>query len=135
MKPSVRTIAFATVYWLIVFTVGFVLGVLRTLYLVPRIGDFRAELIEAPILLGACWWTAQWLNRRKLFALSLSQSIWAGTLAGLFLISAEISMTGLVRGVDFASWLTARSYGSIILFFLLAAVFAAMPTMTRSARS
>ena len=49
------------VYFALVFAVGFVLGAICTLWLVPRVGTRTAELMEMPIMLvvtiGAARWT------------------------------------------------------------------------------
>ena len=44
-------VAGGAVYFLMVFAVGFVLGVARTLWLVPRVGIRWAELLEMPVML------------------------------------------------------------------------------------
>ncbi|HEX4920487.1 MAG TPA: hypothetical protein VFV92_07080, partial [Candidatus Bathyarchaeia archaeon] len=38
-------------YFGLVFGVGFVLGTIRTLWVVPRVGTRKAELMEMPIML------------------------------------------------------------------------------------
>jgi hypothetical protein len=43
------------VYFAVVFVVAFAIGVVRTLLLAPRIGDVRAVLLEAPIIIGRSW--------------------------------------------------------------------------------
>ena len=39
------------IYFAFVFGAGFVLGAIRTLWVVPRVGTRLAELMEAPIML------------------------------------------------------------------------------------
>jgi len=51
-------------YFAGVFAVGFLLGVLRTLVLAPRIGETLAVLIELPIILGASWLICRRILRR-----------------------------------------------------------------------
>ena len=40
------------VYFAVVFAVGFVLGTIRTLWVVPRFGARTAELMEMPVMLA-----------------------------------------------------------------------------------
>lgn len=47
-------------YFAIVFAVGFVLGTIRTLWVVPRVGERKAELMEMPIMLAVTIVTARW---------------------------------------------------------------------------
>lgn len=52
------------VYLLVVFGVGFVLGTIRQLVVVPAVGERWAELGEAPLMLVASYLTARWAVRR-----------------------------------------------------------------------
>jgi hypothetical protein len=45
---------------IIVFLIGFILGIIRILLLVPRLGETTAVLIEAPMILGASWLVCRW---------------------------------------------------------------------------
>jgi hypothetical protein len=53
-------------YFTVVFGTGFVLGAIRTLWVVRRLGTRMAELLEAPIMLVvmilASRWTVLWLT-------------------------------------------------------------------------
>ena len=52
------------VYFLIVFAIGFVLGTVRVLFVVPRFGATNAVLIELPVMLAVSWIVCAWLVRR-----------------------------------------------------------------------
>jgi len=54
----------AVVYFLAVFAVGFLLGTIRVLLVAPRLGDFRAVLLELPLMLGASWFASGWAMAR-----------------------------------------------------------------------
>jgi len=47
-------------YFALVFGAGFVLGTIRTLWVVPRVGTRMAELMEAPIMLVVTVVAARW---------------------------------------------------------------------------
>ena len=51
-------------YFALVFGAGFVLGTIRTLFVVPRVGTRMAELLETPIMLVVTIVAAQWIIRR-----------------------------------------------------------------------
>ena len=51
-------------YFAVVFGTGFVLGPIRMLWLVPRVGARTAELLEAPVMLVAIVLLARWVVRR-----------------------------------------------------------------------
>jgi hypothetical protein len=51
-------------YFGLVFGVGFVLGTIRTLWVVPRVGTRKAELMETPIMLVITIVAARWIILR-----------------------------------------------------------------------
>ncbi len=51
-------------YFVVVFAVGFVLGTIRTLWVIPRFGARTAELMETPIMLIVSIVTARWTVAR-----------------------------------------------------------------------
>ena len=59
-----RIAAAATLYFAIVFGVGFLLGPIRVLWLEPRVGPIIAAACEAPFLLAAMIVAARWIVAR-----------------------------------------------------------------------
>jgi len=53
-------------YFALVFGAGFVLGTIRTLWIVPRLSARMAELMETPIMLVITILAARWTVRRLL---------------------------------------------------------------------
>ncbi|MBC7637827.1 MAG: hypothetical protein H7251_19755 [Acetobacteraceae bacterium] len=53
-----------TVYFLILFAVGFVMGTIRVLVVAPRTGALAATLVELPVMLVAGWYFCRWAIRR-----------------------------------------------------------------------
>ncbi len=51
-------------YFLGVFTLGFILGVIRIFFLVPHTGPMVAVLIELPVILFFSWVFCRFLTRR-----------------------------------------------------------------------
>jgi hypothetical protein len=51
-------------YFAIIFSLGFVLGAMRVLVVIPRIGELAATLLEVPVLLAASWFVSGWLIKR-----------------------------------------------------------------------
>jgi hypothetical protein len=84
-------------YAIIVFLIGFILGTIRVLLLVPRLGKTTAVIVEAPIILTASWFVCRWCvdridARRTVPARSLM-----GFVAFLVLMLAEVGL-GAVLG-------------------------------------
>lgn len=53
----------ATVYFVALFALGFVLGTIRTLFVVPRLGLLAATAVEVPVMLAAGWLACRWIVR------------------------------------------------------------------------
>lgn len=59
-----RAFAAVTVYFLALFSLGFVLGTIRVLVVAPRIGVLGATLLEVPLMLAAAFILCRWTVRR-----------------------------------------------------------------------
>ena len=97
-------------YAIIVFLIGFILGTIRVLLLVPRLGETIAVIVEAPIIPAASWFVCRWCVDR----LSVRRTVPARSLMGLVafavLMSAEVGL-GAVFGRSIADQLA--TYGSL----------------------
>ena len=60
---TLRTIKGGLEYFALVFGTGFVLGVLRVSFLVPRLGERLAELAEMPLMLAVILFAALHVTR------------------------------------------------------------------------
>ena len=60
----IRALFAGSVYFLLVFTAGFVLGTVRTLVLVPHLGTLVATLIEAPLMLAIGYAACRFVLKR-----------------------------------------------------------------------
>ena len=58
-----KTACAGLVYFALVLGTGFVLGVFRVLFVVPRIGERWAELAEMPIMAAAIFFSAGYVLR------------------------------------------------------------------------
>lgn len=61
MNNSIRV---GFLYFVAVFAIGFLLGTLRVLVLIPRLGELVSTFIELPILLSAAWLISDFLTTR-----------------------------------------------------------------------
>lgn len=59
-----RPFTAATVYFLALFALGFLLGTIRVLFVSPRIGELAATLLEAPLMLIAAFFLCRWVVGR-----------------------------------------------------------------------
>jgi hypothetical protein len=121
-----RAIRFGIVYCAIVFTAGFVLGTIRTLLLLPRVGERAAELIEAPIMLVIVMLAASRLVRSASPPMPPSAWLAAGLVALGLLLSIELTVVLQLRGLTLTEYVAGRDAvaGTVYLaslgFFALA---------------
>lgn len=76
-------------YFAIIFAVGFVLGTIRVLILLPHVGEMTAVLLEGPFILGASWVVCGILVRRFNVAAAFVPRFAMGASALTLLLLAE----------------------------------------------
>ncbi len=116
-------------YFAVVFGAGFVLGPIRLLWLVPRVGTRTAELLEAPIMLAVIIVSCKWLVRQLEVPAGRSSRLGMGILALLFLLAAELSLVGPLQGYSIGDYLEARDPVSGTVYYLMLGLFALMPLL------
>jgi hypothetical protein len=85
-------------YFGAVFAIGFALGILRVLIVIPRLGETAAVLIELPILLVLAWIICRSLVARFQVGTALDARLVMGTVAFVVLMIAEIAGSTLGFG-------------------------------------
>jgi len=79
------------VYFATVFAVGFLLGTVRTLLVLPRVGPVWAVALELPLMLAASWLLCGWTLRR--FGVPAgAPRVLMGTVALGLLLLAELTL-------------------------------------------
>ena len=113
-------------YWGCIFALGFLLGTLRVLWLVPRVGLLPATALELPIMLGASWLAAGWLTAR--FAIRTAREARAmGLFAFVLLMGAELLLAVALAGESPRTWLAGFGQVHAALGLLGQVAFALMP--------
>ena len=100
-----RAILAGAVYWGIVFTWAFALGIVRTLVVAPHLGQIAAVLVETPLVLGASWLVSHWTVRRLGVGSAAAERIAMGAVAFGLLMCAELALSVLAFGRPAAEWL------------------------------
>lgn len=116
-------------YFTIVFSAGFVLGVVRTLWLIPVLGERTAELVELPLMVAIYTAVAFCLVRRWQEHLTLANTAVAGVAALLLLLAIEIVVVLRLRGLTIGEYLDARDWLAGSAYLLTLMLFAAMPSL------
>lgn len=116
-------------YFLVVLGAGFVLGFVRVVWLVPRVGTRVAELLEVPVMLAVIVVTARWTVRRLRLPPSNPRRLRVGLIAlGLILVT-EISVVLWVQGVTLAQYVANRDPVAGTIYVVMLVVFAVMPAL------
>lgn len=98
-----------TVYFALVFVVGFGLGTLRVLVVAPRVGVAWAVVLELPVILTVSWILCSWIVRRFDVPARVRPRLAMGLVALALLIAAEAGLAavfGRGPGEYFASLTT-----------------------------
>jgi hypothetical protein len=122
-----RILKAGILYFAIVFGAGLVLGIIRTLWVIPWVGARMAELMETPIMLAVTIVAARWIVRR----LSVPPTGRLGMgLVGLgLMLVAEFGFVLWLRGLSIRDYLATRDPVSGTVYYLMLGVFAIMPLL------
>jgi hypothetical protein len=118
-----------SLYFALVFAAGFVLGTVRVLWLVPRLGERTAELMETPIMLLVIIIAARWVVRRFPAPPALPKRLAVGVIALVLLLAAEITFVLSLRGPSIAEYVATRDPVSGSVYLAMLVVFAVMPLL------
>lgn len=117
------------VYFALVFAVGFALGVIRTSWVLPAVGERAAELLEAPFMLFAVVAAARALVHRHRELNHRGQWLAAGALALVLLLAVEFTVVLWLRGLAIPEYFAARDPVAATVYYLLLGIFAVMPML------
>lgn len=124
-----RTLKAGVLYFALVFSAGFVLGVPRVLWLVPRLGTRTAELIESPIMLVVIFLAAGWVVRRLSLPPTVAARLGPGLVALGLLLAAEFTVVLKIQRLTLAQYIAGRDPVSGTVYVLMLMVFAVMPLL------
>ena len=124
-----KSIQAAFVYFAIVLGTGFVLGVFRVPFLVPRIGERWAELAEMPIMAIVIFIAAGYVLRRFPEVCQPGRSLVAGVLALVLSVAAELGLATALQDRTIAEFISSRDKVSGSAYIALLLVFAVMPRL------
>ncbi|HEX2668084.1 MAG TPA: hypothetical protein VHP13_06895 [Gammaproteobacteria bacterium] len=122
-----RLLAASALYFGLVFAAGFALGVLRSLWLAPRLGERRAELLEMPLMLGVSALAATVLARGPAAGFTPTERLAMGGLALLMLLAVELLLVKPMRGMSLRHYIAGRDPVALSAYLAALLGFALMP--------
>jgi len=130
-----QTVKAGVLYFMLVFSAGFVLGTIRTLWVVPKLGVRTAELIEAPLMLGLSILAARWVVRRLRLPPDYLKRLTFGCVALGLMLLVESTFVLWIRGLTTREYFATRDPISGAVYFLTLGTFAVIPVFVGRERS
>jgi hypothetical protein len=124
-----RLIQAGVAYFGLVFAAGFLMGTVRVLVLVPRLGVRVAELLEMPLMFVVILLAARLVVRRFALPRAAPARLLVGGLALGLMLGGELSLASVLRGQSPGEWLSGRDPVSGSVYLAMLGVFAAMPQL------
>lgn len=124
-----RILQAGAIYFALVFGAGFVLGTIRTLWVVPRVGTRTAELMETPIMLIVTVAAAGWTVRRLAVPAAWSAQLRMGLVGLVLLLVAEFALVIWLRGMSIREYFASRDPVAGTVYYVMLIVFAVMPLL------
>lgn len=122
-----RIVQAGAAYFVWVFGAGFVLGVLRQLWAVPRYGERAAELLEMPFMAVVIVLVARHVAHRYVVPPTLLDRSGMGLVGLALLLLAEWGVILSFRQQSVADYIAARDPVAGIAYLVMLVVFALMP--------
>jgi len=130
---QMRTLKSGLLYFAFVFGAGFVLGTIRVLWAVPRLGERTAELMETPIMLVVTILAARWVVQRLALPRTPAKRLAVGLVALGLLLVAETTGVLFLRGLTIGEYFASRDPVAGTVYLVMLAVFAIMPLLVNRA--
>ena len=124
-----RLLKAGALYFVLVFGAGFVLGPIRILWLVPRVGERTAELMEAPIMLVVIVLAARWISRRVAGPPTPLRLLCVGFVGLGLLLVVEFTVVLWLRGLTIGEYFAKRDPVAGAVYIVMLGVFAVMPLL------
>jgi len=114
-------------YFALVFAAGFVLGGIRTLWITPRVGERKAELMETPIMFAVIIFAARRVAERFLLPGSMVTRLGVGFVALCILLTTELTVVLWLRRLTIREYVARRDPVAGTVYLIMLAVFALLP--------
>jgi hypothetical protein len=119
----------ALIYFAIVFGAGFVLGPIRILWLVPRVGARTAELAETPVMILVMAASASWVMSRFAVPQAAATRLAIGAIALALVLLTEFTVVLRLRGLSMTEYFATRDPLSGTVYYLSLGLFALLPLL------
>jgi len=115
------------VYFAIVMAVGFFFGTIRVPFLVPRLGERYAELLEMPFMFAAIVLAARYVIQRFNLPTRLAVRLQVGFAALALSVLAELLLATVLQDRSLMQYIASRDPVSGSVYLVMLMLFAFMP--------
>jgi hypothetical protein len=122
-----NTIKAGITYFAIVLGAGFVMGSVRVPFLVPRLGERMAELLEMPLMFVVILLGARFVVRKYALPTRTPVRLGAGLLALGLSLAAEVLLAAVLQDRSVVDYIASRDPVSGSVYLAMLVLFALMP--------
>jgi hypothetical protein len=126
---ATRSVEAALAYFALVLGTGFVFGMVRVPFVVPRFGERYAELLEMPLMFVAIIVAARFVVRRFDLPASLGVRLRVGFAALALSVVAELLLATVLQGRSLGQFIASRDPVSGSAYLVMLLLFALMPAL------
>ncbi len=124
-----RALRLGLIYFAVIFAVGFGLGTIRTLMLIPVLGELGAVLVELPVILVIAWAVCGQLLRDR--HLTTAEAATMGASAFMLIMLGEAGLSLWLAGRTMAEHLALYAEPAHVIGLAGQLAFAAFPLLRR----
>jgi hypothetical protein len=125
----------ALLYFAMVLGTGFVLGMVRVPFIVPRLGARWAELAEMPIMAVVIYVSAGYVLKRYPAIQSRDRALAVGSGALALSVLAELGLALAIQSQNLAQFIASRDKVSGSVYLAMLVSFALMPYLRLKLRT
>lgn len=126
-SPLVTVVLASLGYFLLVFSAGFILGVVRALLLVPEMGERNAELIEMPLMLIVIYFSARLVVKHTMSLPRQFSYLTVGVVALGLLLAIEFTVVLGLREISLREYFALRDPVSGLAYAISLIIYMLMP--------
>jgi hypothetical protein len=128
-RPMAAALRAGIFYFAIVFMLGFALGTVRVLLIVPRFGETNAVLLELPVMMAFSWIACARLARRFAVPPGIAERLAMGGIAFALLMLGELGVSVWAFGRTVAEHVASFQTTSARLGLAAQIAFALFPVL------
>ena len=126
-QNPIRIAIAGVAYFALVFGAGFILGSIRVPFLVPRLGERVAELIEMPFMFVVVLFSARFIIRRFALPTATPVRLSVGLVALGLLLAAELLLAAAFQSQSLGEYVASRDRVSGSVYLAMLVLFSVMP--------